>query len=115
MSIKYQVFKMIIFFTLGTDTTATGLTCLLLILVHKPDVQLKLHQEIDSVIGLDRPPCLSDRANMPFLQAVLLELLRYISHVPLAVPHYTMRDTSVQDIAIKANSTVSTSSLFYSP
>ena len=47
------------------------------------------------------------------LIALLIELnlvivfFRYISHVPLAVPHYTTCDTSILNKPVPANTTVS--------
>ncbi|KAH9515766.1 hypothetical protein Btru_011942 [Bulinus truncatus] len=90
----------------GTDTTATALTCLLLILIHKTEVQSKMWSEIQQHVGVNRLVTLADRVNMPYVQAVLLELLRYTSHVPLAVPHYTTCDTSVLGIPVPKNMTV---------
>ncbi|XP_046570784.1 cytochrome P450 2D20-like isoform X1 [Haliotis rubra] len=90
----------------GTDTTSTSLTCLLLFLLHHPDVQTKLHAELMEVVGSTRLPSLSDKQNMPYTQATLWELLRIIGHVPLAVPHYTLSDTSIQGKLVPANTTV---------
>ncbi|XP_046337593.2 steroid 17-alpha-hydroxylase/17,20 lyase-like [Haliotis rufescens] len=90
----------------GTDTTATSLTCLLLFLLHHPDVQTKLHTELMEVVGPGRLANLSDKQNMPYTQATLWELLRIIGHVPLSVPHYTLSDTSIQGKHVPANTTV---------
>ncbi|XP_076449011.1 steroid 17-alpha-hydroxylase/17,20 lyase-like [Babylonia areolata] len=90
----------------GTDTTTTSLSCFLLILLHHPDIQHRLQQDVDRVVGRSRPPSLADKAHLPYVEAVLMELLRYISHVPLAVPHYTMCDTSVLGRPVPANTTV---------
>ncbi|XP_045191616.1 steroid 17-alpha-hydroxylase/17,20 lyase-like [Mercenaria mercenaria] len=90
----------------GTDTTTTALTCLLLVLLHRPEIQNRLHMEIDHVVGSSRDPSLSDRPSMPYMEACLLETLRYISHVPLAVPHATICDTSVGGKHIPKNTTV---------
>ena len=91
----------------GTDTTTTALTCFLFVLLHHPDVQDKLHNEIDHVIPTSRSPSLVDRGKMPYLEASILETLRLISHVPLAVPHATVCDTTVCGKKIPKNTTVS--------
>ncbi|XP_005093227.1 cytochrome P450 1B1 [Aplysia californica] len=90
----------------GTDTTATALTCLLLVFLHYPQVQERMWEELNDHIGSDRLIQLADRSHMPYFQAALLELLRFTSHVALAVPHYTMCDTSVLGIPIPKNMTV---------
>ena len=38
--------------------------------------------------------------------ATVLELLRYISHVPLALPHFTTDDTSVAGFTVKKHTKV---------
>ena len=46
-------------------------------------VQKRAQEEIDSVIGNDRLPLLSDRPNLPYLDAVAKEALRWNSVVPM--------------------------------
>ena len=41
-----------------------------------PDKQEKAQQEIDAVVGLNRLPEFSDRDSLPYLEAVLQEVLR---------------------------------------
>ncbi len=51
-----------------------------------PGVQRKAQEEIDRVIGLQRLPLMCDRARLPYIEALLLEILRWhpISPIPLA-------------------------------
>ncbi|XP_013380043.1 steroid 17-alpha-hydroxylase/17,20 lyase [Lingula anatina] len=84
----------------GTDTTFTAIICFILLMASHPDVQDRLRDEIDQVVGKDRRPTLSDRQNMPYMGATLFELLRYISHIPLAIPHCTTVDTQVMGYSI---------------
>ena len=99
---------MLIFLTsfTGTVTTSTALYALVAQWANQPDIQTKAQQEIHDVIG-DRHVCLQDRAKMPYMDAMLLELLRLISHVPLSVPHETTRDTTIQGHKIPKGVTVS--------
>ena len=64
-----------------------------MLMMEYPDVKEKLAGEIRKEIGHCRLPCGKDRANMPYMEATILEILRYISHVPLNLPHYTTTDT----------------------
>ena len=71
------------------------MTSFLLVLHHHPEVEQRLVEEIADVIGYDRFPTLADRAHMPYMEAAVMELLRYLSHVPFAVPHMTMKDLEI--------------------
>jgi hypothetical protein len=46
-------------------------------------VQVKAQQELDSVVGRDRLPEFSDRASLPYVNAILKEVLRLIFLVTL--------------------------------
>jgi cytochrome P450 len=41
-----------------------------------PDKQQKAQQEIDAIIGLTRLPEFSDRSSLPYIEAMLQEVLR---------------------------------------
>ena len=48
-----------------------------------PEVQSKARAELDAVIGCDRVPTLADRERLPYLNAVYLEVLRWIPVAPM--------------------------------
>ena len=48
-----------------------------------PEVQRKAQAELDAVIGPDRLPTLADRERLPYLNAVMLEVLRWIPVAPM--------------------------------
>ena len=52
------------------------LASLVLAIVTHPEVQVKAQKELDSVIGRDRLPDFSDRESLPYINAILKELLR---------------------------------------
>ena len=47
------------------------------------------------MVGAERLPELSDRPNLPYLDAFLTEMVRIVSETPLTIPHSTTRDTTV--------------------
>ncbi|KAG1839420.1 cytochrome P450 [Suillus subalutaceus] len=71
---------------------AVALTTFLMAMVLYPDVQARARAEIDQVMRHDRMPCLDDRASLPYLDAILLEVLRWYPIIPLGVPHATTND-----------------------
>lgn len=48
-----------------------------------PEVQKTAQAELDAVIGSDRLPSFSDRPQLPYLEAVLREVLRWNPVAPM--------------------------------
>nr|XP_034978011.1 cytochrome P450 2J2-like isoform X3 [Zootoca vivipara] len=80
-------------FFAGTETTSTTLRWALLYMAIYPEIQAKVQAEIDSVIGQSRQPAMDDRDSMPYTNAVVHEVQRISSIVPLNVPRMTTEDT----------------------
>ncbi|XP_038669652.1 cytochrome P450 2J6-like [Scyliorhinus canicula] len=93
-------------FVAGTETTSTTLRWGLLYMMLHPDVQSKVHEEIDRVIGKERKPTLEDRDEMPYTNAVIHETQRLGNIVPISLPHQTYRDTEVMGYTIPKGTTV---------
>ncbi|KAF9805377.1 hypothetical protein IEO21_09064 [Rhodonia placenta] len=77
--------------TLYAGSAAVLLTLILTMVLH-PDVLEKVHNEITSVIGSDRLPEFGDRKLLPYVEHVLMEVLRWNPPVPLGVPHCLAQD-----------------------
>ena len=84
----------------GTDTTATTLLWALLYFIYYPDVQERLWEEINDVIGMLRLPTLEDRDKMPYCEAVITETLRLSNTVPLSIAHSASRDFNIRGFTI---------------
>ncbi len=73
-------------FGAGSATILASLEWATLILATHPNVQKKLQQEIDDIIGKERSPKYVDRNQMPYLQAFMWELWRFRTIVPINLP-----------------------------
>ncbi|XP_019479520.1 PREDICTED: cytochrome P450 2D14 isoform X6 [Hipposideros armiger] len=93
-------------FTAGMVTTSTTLAWALLLMILHPDVQRRVQQEIDEVIGQVRRPEMADQARMPFTMAVVHEVQRFGDIIPLGLPHMTSRDIEVQGFLIPKGTTL---------
>nr|XP_023487091.1 cytochrome P450 2D14 isoform X3 [Equus caballus] len=95
-------------FFAGMVTTSTTLAWALLLMILQPDVQRRVQQEIDKVIGQTRRPEMGDQAHMPFTLAVVHEVQRFGDIIPLGIPHLTSRDIEVQGFLIPKGTTLIT-------
>ncbi|XP_056895083.1 cytochrome P450 2J2-like [Takifugu flavidus] len=79
----------------GTESAATTLRWGLVFILNYPDVQEKVQEEIDRVIGQFRQPAMADRPNMPYTDAVIHEIQRFANVVPAGFPKMATKDTTV--------------------
>ncbi|XP_078697525.1 cytochrome P450 2U1-like [Branchiostoma floridae x Branchiostoma belcheri] len=73
-------------FFAGTETSTNTLLWSLLYMTLNPDIQKKVQQELDAVVG-EGLPTLSHRSQLPYVNACLLEVMRIRTIAPLSVPH----------------------------
>ncbi|XP_058513259.1 cytochrome P450 2J1-like isoform X4 [Ochotona princeps] len=82
-------------FFAGTETTSSTLRWGLLYMALYPEVQEKVHAEIDSVIGRWQQPSMAFRESLPYTNAVIHEIQRMGNVVPLNVPREVTVDTNL--------------------
>ena len=55
----------------GSETTSMQLNNMLLGLLSNPEAVVKAHEEIDRVVGSERPPNFTDQAKLPYIRAII--------------------------------------------
>ncbi|XP_065263861.1 cytochrome P450 2H2-like [Emys orbicularis] len=93
-------------FFAGTGTTSDTLKHGLKLLMKYPEIEEKVHEEIDRVIGRSRSPCMADRSQMPYTDAVVHETQRFVSLSPLGLPRAVTRDTHFRQYIIPKGTTI---------
>ncbi|XP_077985922.1 steroid 17-alpha-hydroxylase/17,20 lyase-like [Glandiceps talaboti] len=93
-------------FIAGTDTVGNTAYWAIAYMLNYPDVQAKVHQELDDVLGQDRLPQLSDRKRLPYCEAVIHEIMRIRPVAALAITHSTTCNTKLRDYKIPKDTLV---------
>ncbi|KAM4839848.1 cytochrome P450 2C18-like [Urocitellus parryii] len=96
-------------FGAGTETTSTTMRYGLLLLLKHTEITAKVQEEIDQVIGRHRSPCMQDRSRMPYTEAVLQEIQRYIDLIPTNLPHAVTCDVKFRNYFIPKGTRIITS------
>ncbi|KFM70322.1 Cytochrome P450 18a1, partial [Stegodyphus mimosarum] len=94
------------FFIAGGDTVRVSVEWLVLLCAAFPEMQIKIQKEIDDVIGEERFPTRVDYLQMPYTEAVILEMNRWKTIVPLNVIRSTLKDTELNGYFIPKDSQV---------
>ena len=75
-------------------------------MLRHPDVQKRAQDELDAIVGADRLPQLSDKPSLPYVSALVKELLRWHNVLPLCLPHSTTQDDEYRGWRIPSGATV---------
>ncbi|KAK0206061.1 cytochrome P450 oxidoreductase OrdA-like protein [Desarmillaria ectypa] len=84
----------------GSDTTVSVTYSFVLLMILYPHVQAKAQEELDRVVGEDRLPSYEDRDNLPYINALIHEALRFNPVLPMCVPHVPSQDDIYQGYLI---------------
>ena len=67
-----------------------------------PEKQRLAQKELDTVLGGERLPTFDDQANLPYVTAVVKEVFRYWTIVPLGLPHRVLTDETFGEYHLPA-------------
>ena len=106
-------------FLAGSETTSTTLTWAVLYMVRYPEVQAGVQRELARVVGEDRwrqswydvssnravsrLPAMGDEPQLPYTEAVVMEIQRHANIVPLGAQHITSVATLPSNAVMLSN------------
>ncbi|EJD01825.1 cytochrome P450 [Fomitiporia mediterranea MF3/22] len=95
-----------VLYSAAADTTVAALYTFFLAMLLYPDVQKRAQEELDRVLGKDTLPTFNDRPNLPYVNAVIKESLRWQPATPVAPAHTADEDDEYNGYFIPAGAAV---------
>ncbi|KAJ5910349.1 hypothetical protein N7504_004992 [Penicillium tannophilum] len=90
----------------GADTTANQVLTIVMALAKHPEVQKKAQAEIDRVCGPERAPQFSDFDDLPYINCIIKEGLRWRPTARTGLPHRVTKDDEYEGYFIPKGSTI---------
>ena len=90
----------------GSDTSTSVLEFFTMASVLHPESVAKAQQELDTVVGQNRLPSFDDASNLPYVNALIKEVLRWRPVTPMGVPHSPIEDDEYLGYHIPKGATI---------
>ncbi|KAK7681760.1 hypothetical protein QCA50_015107 [Cerrena zonata] len=90
----------------GSDTSTAALQSFFIAMSLYPDIQTKAQKELDRIVGPGKLPTFEDYDRLVYIQAIILETLRWLPVSPLGLPHRVTRDDEYRGMLIPEGTTV---------
>lgn len=78
-------------FQAGVETTSNTITFGIIYMLYNLNVQKKIREELDRIVGTQRFPNLNDRLQLPYTEATTQEIIRMSNVAPLGLIHRCMK------------------------
>jgi len=88
------------------STTHSAALWFIFAAVTEPAFQIAAQAELDRVVGRDAMPTFNDRGRLPYIQAIVNEILRWRPPAPMGLPHYCAEDDYYNGMRIPKGSIV---------
>ncbi|KAF8485183.1 cytochrome P450 [Russula ochroleuca] len=76
----------------GAESTSSQMVWWMLAMLAYPETQARAHAELDAVVGRARLPTFADYLHLPYIRAMVKEVLRWRPVSPLGSPHRSTED-----------------------
>ncbi|KJA23191.1 hypothetical protein HYPSUDRAFT_39974 [Hypholoma sublateritium FD-334 SS-4] len=95
-----------VMYAAATDSTTCTLRSFFALMSLHPLVMKRAQEDIDRVTEKERLPTFDDWERLPYINAIILEVLRYNTVTPLGLPHGTAKDDVYNGVLIPKGSMV---------
>ncbi|KAJ7252521.1 cytochrome P450 [Mycena rebaudengoi] len=95
-----------IMYAAGFDTTSAALGTFILAMLANPDVQKRAQEEIVTVVREGHLPSFDDEESLPYVSAIVKEVLRWKPVTPIGFPHAVAVEDTYRGYRIPAGSIV---------
>ncbi|KII84574.1 hypothetical protein PLICRDRAFT_179390 [Plicaturopsis crispa FD-325 SS-3] len=93
-------------YSAGSETLISTLRTFILAMLYNPEVQKRAQEEIDAVVGHGNLPDFSHQPSLPYIDAIVKEVLRWAPVTPQSVPHVVTVEDTYNGYRIPAKSIV---------
>jgi cytochrome P450 len=93
-------------FEAGAGTTTSAILSFVLAMVHHPEWQRRLQEEIDAIVGNARLPNFDDIPRLPITRAIVKETLRWRPVTAGGLPHQLIKDDIYQGVFLQAGTSI---------
>ncbi|KAJ3724070.1 cytochrome P450 [Lentinula raphanica] len=83
-------------YSAGSETTAAQLAWFTQAMLLYPETQRRAHKELDDVVGSFRLPTFDDYEHLPYIRAIVKEIVRWRPVAPLGAPHRLNQDDNYE-------------------
>lgn len=104
-------------FMAGTESTKTTLLWSIIHMLNHPDIQVKVQQELDAVLGPTHVIEYEDRKRVPYTNAVVHEIHRFSDIVSVGIVRQVIKETELQGFHMKKGTVIlpNIASVLYDP
>lgn len=89
----------------GTGSVSSTIRWAILLLCYHPEIQERMHKEIRDQVGSSLPGQ-ADRSKMPYIDAVIMEIQRFVNLVPMGVTRRPLKATKLMGYDIPEDAIV---------
>ena len=106
MSALEKAYDVGIIYEAGSDTTTMALEIFVMAAVLHPDIVKRGQEELDRVVGSHRMPNFDDQPSLPYIGAIVKEVLRWRPVTAGGIPHAVVQDDEYMGYKIPKGATV---------